>query len=73
VAQAWRRRRRLLHEPARCQRPDGSYKASYRSAAKARRAIIQQRGSSFRTSVPRLFTYQCPKCGLWHITSQPQP
>jgi hypothetical protein len=62
------RHRRPLHEQAQCERPDGTPKTTYRSAAKARRAILKQRG---RAGIP-LYVYCCPKCELFHITSQPQ-
>jgi hypothetical protein len=58
---------RVPHEAERCKRPDGSEKASYRSSAKARRAIRDHR----HRDVP-LYVYECPRCGLWHITSRPQ-
>jgi hypothetical protein len=50
-----------------CPRRNGTPKSMYRSAAKARQAIRDQNG----TGVP-LYVYQCQRCGLWHITSQPQ-
>lgn len=59
--------RRPLHEVERCKRPDGSEKASYRSAAKARRAIREHRHRD-----ARLYVYECPRCGFWHFTSRPQ-
>ena len=50
-----------------CQHRNGKGKSAYRSAAKARQAIREKNGST----VP-LYVYQCPRCGYWHITSQPQ-
>ncbi len=54
--------------PERCQRPDGTTKATFRSPAKAKQAIRRQRGNA---GVP-LYVYQCRHCGFWHHTSQPQ-
>jgi hypothetical protein len=63
------RRPRVLQELGfQCHRPNGTAKAAYRSPAKARQAIAKRNG---RADVP-LYTYVCPRCGLWHITSQPQ-
>jgi hypothetical protein len=42
-------------------------KASFRSAAKATRAIRDHAPGS-----PTLYAYRCPNCSLWHITSWPQ-
>lgn len=62
--------KRLLHEPQRCRRDDGTDRASFRSKAKARQAILRQRGGA--RYVPPLYPYQCPWCRLWHVTSQEQ-
>ena len=43
-------------------------KIRFRSQAKARQAALQHRHNT-----ARLYVYECPNCGGWHITSQPQP
>jgi hypothetical protein len=50
-----------------CERRNGTPKSMYRSAAKARQAIRLRKS----LDVP-LHIYECPRCGYWHITSQPQ-
>ena len=51
----------------RCPRPDGTFKTSWPSAAKARRAAIRLRMHGYQ----RLYAYQCPRCRYWHLTKQP--
>jgi len=51
-----------------CYRRNGLPKLAYRSQAKARQAIVQQKP----TATAPLYQYQCPRCGLWHLTSAPQ-
>jgi hypothetical protein len=51
-----------------CMRPNGKGKTGYRSRAKANQARINQQA----TADVRLYTYRCPRCGLFHITSQPE-
>ena len=51
----------------RCPRPDGTYKVSWRSRAKARRAGIRAR----MLGSVRMYSYLCPRCGHWHLTKQP--
>jgi rubrerythrin len=58
-----RRDGRLVY---RCLRPDGTFKVSWRSRAKARHAAIRLR----MTGRPRLYAYVCPRCGHWHLTKQ---
>jgi hypothetical protein len=60
--------RRPLSEPERCQHLTRK-KTTYRSAAKARRAIraINDKGDG-----RDLRAYQCARCGGWHLTSHPQ-
>lgn len=60
--------RRTLAEPERCPHLYRK-KATYRSAAKARRAIrlINDKGDG-----RDLDPYQCRRCGLWHLTTRPQ-
>jgi rubrerythrin len=62
-------RRPKVHQEigVRCLRRNGISTAMFRSAAKARQAIRDRKSAD----VP-LYIYQCPRCGYWHITSQPQ-
>jgi len=56
-----------LREPHRCERLEGMpAKASYRSHAKAQRAVrlIASAGG------PRFYAYQCTRCNLWHLSKQ---
>ena len=46
-------------------------KASYRSKTIADEAISKIRNDPNRTiQVPR-YSYECPDCGLWHLSSKP--
>jgi hypothetical protein len=47
-----------------CQHPNGLSKRTYRSPAKAKRA-------SRLTGDVKLYTYHCPICRWYHITSSP--
>ena len=53
--------------PARCQRRDGLTKRIFRSRAKARKAARKLQGSLGGSAR----AYECPCCGGWHITRQP--
>jgi len=55
-----------LCEPVRCARLNGPPKASYRSRAKATRAmrIIVSEGG------PRMHAYLCGRCRYWHLSKE---
>lgn len=55
-----------------CHSRRGGRKPTYRSEAKARRAIRLSRGGRPSQLTGReLFAYQCPTCGGWHLSSTP--
>jgi len=54
--------------PPRCTRADGSSRASFRSPAKAKQAIVKQRA----IAGVALYVFKCPHCDYWHHTSKPQ-
>jgi rubrerythrin len=49
----------------RCKRLNGTPKPSYRSQAKARKAI------RLHDVDRKLYAYRCKWCGFWHLTHEP--
>jgi hypothetical protein len=60
------KRRLELPGEQRCKRPNGTAKAAYRSDAKAKKAMRLH----IKSGRGKLYTYLCPLCGLWHLTSE---
>ena len=60
------RRPRVLQELGfQCVDANGRAKVAFRSRAKAQQAIVSRNGTDVQ-----LFSYECPRCAMWHHTSQ---
>lgn len=69
----WSRRKTRVWVPRR-KRQRVCGKLGYRDQAEARNALKLARNSHLEKGMASVETraYECPRCGCWHLTSQPQ-